>query len=103
MSNDFVSGDTGSSLVVICTDKLTNLPISLAASTVLLKWKKADNTLATNEMTVLSATEGKVKYQFLASELFAPAMSFEVEITDASGKVISNLSLIDVKVREQLA
>lgn len=101
--NDFVTGDTGSALIVTCTDNASSLPINLTGATVSLKWKTAANALVTKAMTIISPTAGTAKYQFLATDLFSPSMSFEVEITDAGGKIISNLDLIDVSVREQLA
>ena len=49
------------------------------------------------------ARNGIVEYQFLASELFARQMKFEVEITDAASKVLHNIELIRENVREVLA
>ena len=54
-------------------------------------------------MTVVSAAAGTCSYQFAESELFAPGMAFEVEITDVSGKKLTNIDVIAVTVREQIA
>ena len=49
------------------------------------------------------ATDGIVFYRFLAGELIAPQMKFEVEITDSGGFVLHSLELIREAVREALA
>ncbi len=102
MDYDFVSGDTGSGLIVTCADKVTALPIDLTGASVALKWVAA-GILVSRTMSVVSATEGLAKYQFAGAELTAPQMDFEVEITGSAGNIISNLDLISVQVRQQLA
>jgi len=99
---DFVSGDTGSSIVITCTDKVTGLPINLTGSTVALNWVGSSGTVVNKAMTVVSAAQGKASYHFLANELFAPKMSLEVVISTGAD-VVSNLDLIQLSVREQVA
>jgi len=53
-------------------------------------------------MTITDGPNGVAEYQFLAGEIIVPKMKFEVEITDSSGFVVTNLTLIEVGVREQL-
>lgn len=101
-SYDFVTGDTGSTLHVTCKDRDSGSPIALSGSTVRLKWKKADGTLATQVMTITDAPNGVAAYTFVAGELFSPKMRFEVEITDGTGKILTILNTIDVLVREQV-
>jgi hypothetical protein len=98
---DFVSSDTGSTLLVTCTDD-AGTAINLAGCTVKLHWQEAAGTVADKTMTVVSAAAGTCSYKFLTGELFAPGMAFEVEITDASGFKLSNVDLITVNVRAQL-
>ena len=99
----FVSGDTGSKLEVTCKDDDTGVVIDLTGSTVKLKWDDVAGALQTKTMTITDATNGIVEYQFLATELIAPQMKFEVEITDSGGFVLHSLELIREAVREALA
>lgn len=100
----FVAGDTGSTLVVTCKNESDGAIIDLTGCSVQLKWRDAARVLVSKAMTINApATNGVVQYTFGASELFAPSMKFEVQITDGSGRVIRNLELLDVKVRQPLA
>jgi hypothetical protein len=103
MNNEFVSGDTGSALVMTCLDNVTNLPLNLTGASVSIKWKNSVNVLVTRAGTIVNPLTGVVRYQFASGELFSPSMSIEVEVTDGGGNVISNLDLIKIAVREQLA
>lgn len=98
---DFVSNDTGSSLSVPCVDASGNA-IDLTACTVELHWRDPTGAVVSRDMTVDDAEGGICSYKFAEGELFAPAMSFEVELTDAGGYRLSNLDLIAVTVRAQL-
>lgn len=100
---DLVTGDTGSLLQVSCTDSRTAAAINLAGATVRLRWTDDAGAVVTKVMTIVSAAAGTAKYQFLAGEIIYPKMTFEVEITDAAGYIITNLALIELAVREQLA
>lgn len=100
----FVAGDTGSKLRVTCKNDADSSVIDLTGATVKLKWKDSSGTLQTRTMTLLTpATNGQAEYLFLPGELFAGTMDFEVEITDAGGKIIRCLDLIPEKVRSSLA
>lgn len=99
----FVSGDTGSKLEVTCKRDDTGAVIDLTGSTVKLKWDDAAGALQTKAMTITDAANGIAEYQFLANELFAQQMKFEVEITDSGGKVLHSLELIRENVRAVLA
>lgn len=98
---DFVAKDTASTLRVTCVDD-SDAAVDLSGCTVSIRWKDEIGTVQTQAMTVSDATAGICTYQFGTDELFAPGMSFEVEITDSSGKKLSNVDLISVTVREQL-
>jgi len=101
MSVELVTGDTGSVLQVTCTDNERAAAIDLTGATVLLRWE-GDSAVVEKTMTIDDAAGGVVSYQFLAGEIIVPKMKFEVEITDSSGFVVTNLTLIEVGVREQL-
>ena len=101
MASDFVSGDTGSTLLVTCTDD-AGVAINLTGCAIKLRWQEAAGTVADKVMTIVDATEGTCSYKFLTGELFAPGMAFEVEITDGSGFKLSNIDLITANVRAQL-
>ena len=97
---DFVSGDTGSKLVVTVRDSAGAI-VDLTGATVRFKWRN-ETTLVEKVATITSAVGGVVEYQFLTGEIIAPEMKVEVEVTDGSGKVTTGLDLIELTVREQL-
>jgi hypothetical protein len=99
---DFVSGDTGSSLSVPCTDAEGNA-INLTGCTVFLRWKDASGALVSKTMTIDDEASGLCSYKFEAGELFAPSMDFEVQIKDSGDFILTILDLIAVTVRKALA
>jgi hypothetical protein len=99
---DFVSGDTGSTLLVTCTDDAGEV-INISGSTVKIRWKEAAGTVAEKDMTVTDGAAGECSYKFAAGELFAPGMAFEIEITDSGSFKLTNVDLIAVTVRKELA
>jgi hypothetical protein len=105
MAVELVTGDTGSVLVATCTDNETGGIIDLTGAQALkLRWKKTDGTIAEVNMTPsVTPSDGTCRYQFLVGEIIAPKMKFEVEITDATGFIISNLTLFEVAVRREMA
>jgi len=102
MAYDLVTGDTGSILQVTCKDNDTSTAINLTGSTVKARWEDATGAVVTKTMTVTTAASGIAQYQFLTGEIIAPKMKIEIEITDSGSKVVSNLALIELLVREQL-
>lgn len=99
---DFVTGDTGSSLSVPCTDSNGDV-IDLTGCSVELHWKDASGAAVVRNMTIDDETGGICSYKFADGEIFAPAMSFEVQITDAGGFIITTPDLMTVTVRKELA
>lgn len=97
-----VTTDTGSKLVVHCTNAQDREAIDLTGGGVLLRWK-AGGTVEERPMTITNAKAGTCEYTFAGDELTAPRMRFEVEITDAEGAVVSSCELLNVQVREKLA
>ncbi len=100
---DFVTGDTGSTLRVTCRRKDALTIIDLSGATVVLSWKDKDGNTVSKNMTLSDAVNGIAIYKFLATELVDPWMSFEVQITDPGGFILSNLVPIEVKVRAEFA
>ena len=100
---ELVTGDTGSVLRITCKDNDTEAAIDLTGSTVRLRWEDDTGTVQTRTMTIVTAASGIVSYQFVTDEIIYGTMKFEVEITDSGGYKISNLALISIKTREQLA
>ena len=100
----FVEDDTGSMLRVPCVDPATKAPLNLTGATVTLKWKSRAGTLVQRTMSVPNPASGIAEYaSFVAGDLYAPAMDFEVLVTDAAGKQITSLELINEPVRKRLA
>lgn len=98
----FVSGDTGSKLRIRCLN-IDSTVIDLTSTTVKIAWlNRETNAEIEQTMTILNPILGTAEYLFLAGELMAPLMSFEIRITDSGARVISSLQLVDVPVREQL-
>lgn len=102
MAYELITGDTGSKLVATCTDNVLGTAINLTGATVKLHWITNAGVLANKTMTITSAATGVCEYQFLATEIEAPTMTFEVEITDATAKIITSLDPITVSVRSQI-
>ncbi len=99
----FVEGDTASMLRVTCKNKVTGSVIDLTASTVQLQWKTRKQAFVEKTMAIVTpATDGIAEYQFLTGELEEPAMKFEVEVTNAAGKVFHSLDLLYELVRKKL-
>lgn len=102
MAYELVTGDTGSKIVVTCTDDVLGTAINLTGATVKLHWITNAGLLSNKTMTITSAATGVCEYQFLASEIEAPTMTLEVEITDSTTKIITSLDTIALSVRAQL-
>ncbi len=54
-------------------------------------------------MTLVQVRRCDGEYQFLANELIATQMKFEVLITDAGGKILHSIELIRENVRTVLS
>lgn len=98
---DLVTGDTGSTLTVTCKDG-AGAVINLTGATVELHWEGASGTVESRNMTVSAPATGVAAYTFSAGEIFAPAMAFEVEITDSAGKVVTCTEKIELTAREEI-
>lgn len=100
MPVEFVAGDTGSKLIANCKNNEMKAVLDLTGATVKVKYRISGGALQTKSMSILSpATNGKAEYLFLAGELTSGYMQGEIEITDASGKVITSLDPFVLEVR----
>jgi BppU N-terminal domain len=102
MAFDFVTGDTGSRLVVTCLYNDTGLPINLTGTIVKLNYTSNSGTLYTRNMTVLDTVAGIAEYRFAAGELLAPVITAEVEVTDNMGVILTSLDVLSLSVRQQI-
>ncbi len=99
----FVEADTASTLRVTCKNKGTGVVIDLTGSTVQLQWNTRKGAFVEKAMSIITpGTNGIAEYQFAAGELESPAMKFEVEITNALGKVFRSLDVLYELVRQKL-
>lgn len=102
MTYNFVEGDTGVKVRVTCTEGDPATVIDLTNFTVKLRWKGV-GAIQERTMTVINAVGGIVQYQFVADELTADEMEFEVVLTDTAGFTRTSLSTFTERVREKLA
>lgn len=103
MGYELVAGDTASKLIATCKDNDTKAAIDLLNKTVKLKYKIGGSVLQTKTMTVQTpTTNGKAEYIFGANELTEGDLKGEVEIIDASSKVITSLDPMILSVRAKL-
>lgn len=97
---DLVTGDTGSVIRVTCSDSAG--VINLTGAAVRIRWEGVDGLLVNRTMTIDNAISGIVSYRFVANEIFHPKIVFEVEITDATGYIITSKDMLTLIVREQI-
>lgn len=100
---DYVAGDTASKHgPVTCKDK-AGVVIDLTGTTVKLLYRIEGGALQTRTMTILSpATEGKVEYQFISTDLTEGVMVGAVEITDSGGKIVTETCTFKRVIRAKL-
>lgn len=100
---DYVEGDTGTVHgPVTCLDKNGNI-IDLTGATVNLLYRIEGGSLVTRLMTVNSpATAGIVQYQFITGELTEGEMIGEIQITDVSGFVTTEVCKFKRNIRAKV-
>lgn len=82
---DFVSEDTKPYLEITCIDHATKLPVDLTGQTIQLRFKIGNGGMLERMMTIFgAASNGVVRYQFLAGELTAGLLVYEATIIDAT-------------------
>lgn len=100
----FVAGDTASVLRVACKDDYgdgtTLQPVDLTGAVIKLKYRIAGGALQTKTMSLVgAATDGVVEYKFGTGELTAGDMIAEVEITFASGDIVTSVLQLNLPIR----
>jgi len=98
---EFVENDTGSVLRVTCVDNDTDAAINLTGATVRLRWRHHNGDVTSKTMNIVTAASGIVEYQFASGELWRGTRSFEVEIADAQGKVITSITRLVATVHKE--
>lgn len=97
--NDFVAGDTRSTLRIDLVHDADGVALDLTGATdVKLRWRDKAGTLQERACTVADTAAGVVTYKFAAGELEAGTMRFEARVTVA-GEVLSTLDPIEAMVR----
>ncbi|MCI0488926.1 MAG: hypothetical protein L0229_20230 [Blastocatellia bacterium] len=102
MHMDLVAGDSGTTLVVTCKDKDSKAAINLNGKNVKVKWRANGGALQTKTMTVTDAAGGVAEYLFLTGELIKGILKGEVEITDSSGLVITQVEPFSLSIRSKI-
>lgn len=101
-----VAGDTGTVLRVTVRNQQSKGRLDLTGATVRLIWRIDGGAKQTRVMTLVDAPSGVASYQFATGELTAIAygstLTAEVEVTDAGGAILTQLQLLDFKVRAKL-
>lgn len=102
MSADLIVDDTGTIMRITCTRKRNGIAIDLTGATVYICWIAEDGTEVKQQMAISDAANGQADYQFGVGELYANFMSFEFEINDAGGEVMTSLELHKQIVRDPI-
>lgn len=102
MSVQFVEGDTGTVLTVTCVSAEDDTVIPLGSITPSIVWKDSTGTAQTRTMTVTDATNGECQYQFAADELEWPEITFEVQLLDNTGSVVTSLDELTFPVKPRI-
>lgn len=101
---DLVTGDTGSQFKMVCKDRSTGAVMDLTGCVINLHWLDAADTPVSRAMQIEGDPAlGTVSYLFLAGEIFAPEMVFEVEVTNSGGRKLTSNNPIRLRVRRQIA
>lgn len=96
-----VAGDNVT-LKVTCKRLSDKSIIDLTGATVRLKFKVNDGSLVTQVMTVPTPANGQAQYKFATNELTVGEVDAEVEITDVSTNVFTNLIPLHIGVRSRV-
>lgn len=96
-----VENDVGIELQVTCTEGTEFKPVDLTGCTVNLIWVSVGEK-QTRPMNLIDPVAGIVSYIFLATEITAPDMVFELQIVNAAGQSRSSLQTFRERVREKL-
>lgn len=100
---DFVAGDTGSTLQTTCIDSVSFSPINLTSYSIAIQWRDNAKLLHSKNMEKVNAVNGIVQYTFVAGELEAPNMQFDIVLThNTTGNTLTCKDIIRIIVRERV-
>lgn len=103
MSYELVAGDTGSKLVVTCTDNQSQAVIDLTGKAVQLRYSINGAAVVIKTMTVQTpATNGKAEYQFGASDLSAGTLTGEVRLQNGASDQLTTVNAFYISVKAPL-
>lgn len=99
---DFVAGDIGE-LQIPCFKQGTNTPLSLGSGeSIKVAWRDENGVVVNKNATIDDPNSVVAKVQFDANELYAPLMSIEVLLVDATSRVTHANSTINLKIRDPI-
>jgi hypothetical protein len=100
---DFVAGDTGSTLQTTCIDSVSFSPIILTNYSIAIQWRDSAKILRSKNMEKVNAVAGIVQYTFVAGELEAPNMQFDIVLThNTSGNTLTCKDIVRIIVRDRV-
>ncbi len=103
MPADLVQSDTGSTLLVTCTNAADGAPIDLTGAAVTLRYTLNGSAIAERAMTIVGdGAAGQASYRWQAGELAPGDLACEVRIEDPAGHEITSLSPLRLAVRPRL-
>lgn len=107
MAIDLVQDDTGTRLIVSVFDKDTKQAIDGTGASVKVRWTINDGAAVERPMEIVTENPLKAAYQFGAGELAVPigetsALRLNVVVTDAGGKVLTQLKPITYTIRKEI-
>lgn len=83
------------------TDSVGN-PYNLSGTTVRFRWRLND-VFRDPVMTLTSATGGKVQYVIPSTELAAGTASYEVDVIDGAGDVLTSITTATFTIRSKIS
>lgn len=102
---DFVAGDN-SLLRATFRSRQTKALVDLTGATIRLYWRIDGGAKQTRVMTVTDPLSGTASYQFSSGDLtalaFGSTMIAEAEVTDAGGRVLTQLNVRTFKIRAKV-
>lgn len=100
---DFVAGDTGSTLQTTCIDSVSFSPIDLTNYSISIQWRDSAKLLHSKNMEKVNAIAGIVQYTFVANELEAPSMQFDVVLThNTTSHILTCKDIVRIIVRDRV-
>lgn len=103
--SDFVAGDQ-TLLRATFRNRQNKTLVDLTGATVRLIWRIDGGTKVTRVMTIVDAPGGVASYQFAGDEItsiaYGSTMTAEAEVTDAGGRVLTQVKVMEFKIRAKV-